>query len=238
MNFRRKLSAVAIGAALALSASFASASPINLGGVIIDPASPFDFLASSNLFERVIKNIGDTAQGFGLVTRLNETDQSTFCPNCELTFTFDSFTLIDPDPNHLLFTGGNVNFYVQDKSAPGFTAFDAANAATAGDGTLFLSLKGHTDTRFGYSGPGTLFGNIDSGTLGSGTERGKGGGLLDVVGGLAAKNFDTDTILDSAGNRADLNFTSTLVPMRASRRRSEFRKSAESSTGGSLLSTS
>ena len=210
MYFKRKLSRLAIGVSLALAATVASASPINLGGVIFDPSSPFNFLATSNLFERLVKNIGDTAQGFGLITRLDESDALTFCPTCQLTFTFDGFKLIDPDPTHLLFTGGNLNFFVQDKADPGFTTFDATNAASAGDGVLFLSLKGHTDTRTGYSGPGTWFGNVDAGTLGSGTERGKAGGLLDVVGGLAAGNFDTDTVEDSAGKKTDINFTSTF----------------------------
>jgi hypothetical protein len=102
---------------------------------------------------------------------------------------------------------------VQDTSAPGFTAYDATKpGGNAGDGTLWLSLTAHTDTRAGYTDPGTLFGKIDAGTLGTGTERGQGGGLLDVTGGLAAHNIDTNSQADSNGGFADLNFTSTFLP--------------------------
>jgi hypothetical protein len=214
MNIKRLVKAVAVSLVLTSSASFATAAPINVGGVVFDPASPFDFLSKGGLFERVISQIGDTAQGFGLINNINEvTESSQFCPSCQLTYTFGGFRLIDPDPAHLLFDGGFVNFYVQDKSAPGYTAYDATKPqGNAGDGTLWLSLAGHTDVRFGYSGPGTLFGKIDAGVLGSGTERGQGGGLLDVTGGLAAANIDTNTQIDSFGGKADLNFTSTFLP--------------------------
>lgn len=198
-------------------ASFASASPINIGGVVFDPDSPFDFVTHGGLFERVIAQAGDTVLGFGLINNINQvTNSGQFCPHCELTYTFGGFTLVDTDPAHLLFSGGWVNFYVQDTSAPGYTAYNALQpGGNAGDGTLWLSLTGHTDTRFGYSGPGTLFGKIDAGTLGAGTERGQGGGLLDVTGGLAGAAIDTDSQLDSGGGTADLNFTSTFLPTQA-----------------------
>lgn len=214
MNFKPTLKAIAAGLVLAASSSFATAAPINVGGVVFDPDSIFDFVAKGTLFERVIQAVGDTAQGFGVITGINENnDPSQFCINCQLTYTFSGFRLIDPNPAALLFDGGIVNFYVQNTTAAGYTAFDPTKPFGNGaDGTLWLSLAGHTDTRFGYSGPGTLFGKIDSGTLGSGTERGQGGGLLDVTGGLAAANLNTNGERDSAGRFADLNFTSTFLP--------------------------
>ena len=214
MKIKRMVKALALGLVLAASSSFATAAPITIGGVTFDPSSPFDFLSKGGLFERVIAAVGDTAQGFGLINNINEvTDSSQFCPNCQLTYTFSGFRLINADPAHLLFDGGVVNFFVQDKSAADYTAYDATKPqGNAGDGTLWLSLTGHTDTRLGYAGPGTLFGKIDAGTLGSGTERGQGGGLLDVRGGLAANAINTNTQQDSLGGFADLNFTTTFLP--------------------------
>jgi len=219
MNIKRMVKAVALGLVLASSAAISTAATINVGGVVFDPDSPFDFLAKGGLFERVITRVGDTAAGFGIINSINEVQNiSQFCPNCELTFTFGNFTLRDANPAALLFDGGFVNFYVQNRSAAGFTAYDATRPqGNAGDGTLWLSLVGHTDTRLGYSAPGTLFGKLDlgSGALGTGTERGQGGGLLDVTGGLAAANLNTNSQRDSFGGFADLNFTSTFLPTQA-----------------------
>jgi len=214
MKIKRIVKALTAGFVLASSASFAGAATIDVGGVNFDPTSPFDFVTHGGLFEQVISHLGDTVQGFGLINNINQMTQSSqFCPTCQLTYTFGGFQLIDSDPAHLTFTGGWVNFYVQDTSAANYTAYDATKSGgNAGDGTLWLSLVGHTDTRAGYSDPGTLFGKIDSGTLGTGTERGQGGGLLDVTGGLAAQNINTNSQVDSDGGLADLNFTSTFLP--------------------------
>jgi len=214
MKIKRIVKALTAGFVLASSASFAGAATIDVGGVNFDPTSPFDFVTHGGLFEQVISHLGDTVQGFGLINNINQMTQSSqFCPTCQLTYTFGGFQLIDSDPAHLTFTGGWVNFYVQDTSAANYTAYDATKSGgNAGDGTLWLSLVGHTDTRAGYSDAGTLFGHLDSGTLGTGTERGQGGGLLDVTGGLAAQNINTNSQADSNGGFADLNFTSTFLP--------------------------
>jgi hypothetical protein len=217
MKLKSMMKSLAAGVALASAASVASAATINVGGVVFDPSSPFNFLTKGGLFERVISGVGQTAEGFGIINNINEViDQSQFCPNCQLTYTFGGFTLIDANPNNLLFTGGWVNFYVQDKSSPTYTAYNAtAPMGNAADGTLWLSLAGHTDTRAGYSGPGTLFGHISTdsaGGLGTGGESGGGGGLLDVTGGLAAGNFNTNAQPANIGGPADLNYSSEFQP--------------------------
>lgn len=215
MKIKRLVSALAAGLVLAAGSTTASASLINIGGVVFDPDSIFDFSTNGNMYEYVVSPSSTEAHGFG---RINEVNASTsFCPTCELTYTFGGFTLTNgADPAHLLFDGGWVNFYVQNTSAAGYTAFNpTAAGGNAGDGTLWLSLAGHTDTRAGFAGPGTLFGKIDSGTLGTGTERGQGGGLLDVTGGLAAGNINTNSVADSNGGFADLNYTSTFLPTTA-----------------------
>jgi hypothetical protein len=213
MKLNKIIAGLTMGTALALSSVTASAAPINVGGVVFDPADVFNFLAQGNLWETLVQNIGDVNSGYGQVTAINSSTMG-FCPTCQLTFTFGGYTLVDPNPNNLLFTGGMLNFYVQDTSAPGYTPFIATNGSTAADGNLWLSLAGHTDTRLTpVVQTGTLFGRITNGAaLGTGTERGDGGGLFDVVGGLASANFNTNTVRDSSGNFADFNFTSTFFP--------------------------
>jgi hypothetical protein len=213
MKLKKILAGLMMGATVALTSMTASAGPINVGGVVFDPDDMFDFLAQGNLFETLVQNPGDVNSGYGKVTTVN-TVIGSFCPTCELTFTFGGFTLVDPNPNHLLFTGGFLNFYVQDTAAVGYTPYSAINGfATAGDGNLWLSLAAHTDVRvLPIVQVGTLFGNITAGALGTGTERGTGGGLFDVVGGMAAGNFNTNTVQDTLGNFADFNFTSSFFP--------------------------
>lgn len=197
--------------ALTTASTLASALVINVGGVQWNPDSVFDFTSTGEMFEYLVQNPGDEAKGYGQIDKIN--GLTNFCPTCQLTYTFGGFKLVNPNPANLVFTGGWVNFYVQNTAAPGFTAFDATNGASAADGALWLGLAAHTDTRFvGITGTGTLFGKVDAGLLGAGTERGAGGGLLDVVGGLAASNFNTNSKADSLGGFADFNFTSTFEP--------------------------
>ncbi|HEY5798579.1 MAG TPA: hypothetical protein VIT92_00085, partial [Burkholderiaceae bacterium] len=146
MKIKSIVKSVAAGLALASAASMANAAAINVGGVVFDPSSPFSFLTKGGLFERVISSLGDTAEGFGIINNINEvTESSEFCPTCQLTYTFGGFELIDDDPENLLFTGGWVNFYVQDKNAAGYTPYNAtAPNGNAADGTLWLGLVGHT----------------------------------------------------------------------------------------------
>ena len=209
-----KLKNILASVAMAAATTAAMASPINVGGVTWDPDSPFDFFAKGNLFETVVDLSNGGFQGYGIATNINEANEQSFCTNCELTFTFGGFTLTGGTLVNPIFSGGFINFYVQDKSAAGFTAYNALNGmTTGGDGTLWLGLTGHAETR--ASGTGTLFASVDSGILGSGNERGAGGGLFDVTSGLAAGNFNTNTLMDSQGNFADINFSSSFQPTRA-----------------------
>ncbi|MGZ8287980.1 MAG: PEP-CTERM sorting domain-containing protein [Telluria sp.] len=212
MKLKKILAGFAMGAAMALSSVTASASPIDLGGVVFDPEGAFDFTAKGSLFEVLVSQIGDIDRGYGQIDRINE--KLNFCPTCELTFVFDNYLLVDNNPSHLLFTGGFLNIYVHDTAAPGFTAYDPTNGfATAGDGVLWLSLAAHTDQRTngGVLQTGTLFGQVEFGTLGV-DPRGKGGGMFDVVGGLAAAHFNTNSQADSLGGFADFDFNSEFKP--------------------------
>lgn len=235
MKLKKILAGLAIGASMALTSMTAVAGPINVGGVVFDPDHASDFLASGDMWEFLVQNNGDIATGFGRINAVNEQTNGfpdmPYCPTCQLTFQFGGFVLADgSDSNNLLFQGGWLKIYVQDFAAPGFSAFDATNVNSANDGNLWLHLVSHTDTKvhLGDDGSfigfqtGSLFGQIDAGALGTGTETGKGNGMFDVyrgVGeGLASGNFDTNTIRDhndldgGPAGYADFNFTSTFQP--------------------------
>lgn len=213
----RKLLTSALLAAGLFTAGAAQAALINVGGVVWDPSAPVDFFAQSNLWERVIAGTGNDLTGIGNVTALNNKDNigsDAFCPGCELTYEFGGFTLTDIIPatgtqtkDQLVFSGGWLKIYVDTNQD-----FDPNNKNTATNGTLWLSLVGHTniDTQLGKSG--TLFGSINTGTLGTGQDNGGGEGLFDVVGGVAKGNFDTNSRPDSIGGFADFTFSSSYQP--------------------------
>ncbi len=213
MKLKKILTSLMLGASIAMTSMTAAADPVNVGGVVFDPDDVFDFLASSGaLFENTVSVPGNVASGYGAVSFIN--GAANFCPTCQLTYTFGGFTLVDPTPTQLLFTGGWMNFYVQDTAAVGYTPYNALNGfATAGDGNVWLSLQAHTDLRvLPALQVGTLFGSITAGVLGTGTERGSGGGMFDVIGGQAAAHFNTNTVQDSLGGFADFNFSSSFQP--------------------------
>ena len=74
-------------AALALSMT-AQASEINVGGVVWDPDAPIDFTSNGNTYESFAGQVGDAVTGFGVITNFNGAAEGTFCPSCELTYTF------------------------------------------------------------------------------------------------------------------------------------------------------
>jgi len=183
MNMKKGILAgvAALGLSLSAQASF-----INVGGVVWDPESinafpaAQDFFSSGNLFENIAVNPGDIVSGFGIFDQFNSdvNNQATFCPGCELTFTF-SMELVSFTP----LVGNTATFSFKDLVIDIFvdhTPDYAATAPTSGDGNLWLQL-----TLNGFlTGIGT--------DLGTGSDTGTGSGLLDVTGGIAMGNFDTN----------------------------------------------
>ena len=215
-----KLSKTVFSAALLSAGLMASSSAMaeNVGGVVWDPSSLFDFTSNSQLIEDLLDpgldgvfgtgdDVVSALNGFGKVTGLNGTFESTFCPSgCELTFEFGGYevtSVVASGTDTLLgFTGGWINFYVDSA-----TAYDASDMSTATDGGApWLSLAAH-ETLSATHGIMTSL-NATLSTFGAGVDAGVGAGLLDVVGGLAAANFDTDTQTDGA----DWVFSSSFQP--------------------------
>ena len=198
-QFKKVLAGVAVAAALATSAH---AALINVGGIVFDPNSPIDFSGSSDSITQSINPVTGELTGFGYVSKINNTKENVFSPGAELTFQYSGFlpsvaTAI-PGPlgggSQIQYTGGIVKFFVD--TTPDTNFGTNLTFANTGDGTLWLDLVGHPQAG-GITFVGTNFFPTSL----------QGAGLLDVIGGLAAANLDTNT--QQGG--ADLKFSSTFT---------------------------
>jgi hypothetical protein len=221
-SLKKGLVGIAAVGALALGAGQAQAA--NIGGINVTPGAHFE---TGTVYENFVAAAGHTLGGYGSIDKIN--GNAAYCTGglgaCELTFQFGGFTVTHFNAAQIVFSGGWVNFYVQQTSDAGFTAFnpfasgsDAAAIASATDGDLWLTLAGHTTVAptgtFGVV-PGTLFSTANAfGPFGSGSDAGFGGGLLSVAnaGGLADAVLDTNSIADAIGGFADMLLTSSFSP--------------------------
>ncbi|MBX3641399.1 MAG: PEP-CTERM sorting domain-containing protein [Nitrosomonas sp.] len=202
--------AASILAVSSLGVTASHAGIINVGGIIWDTDSPLDFSSTTATIQQSIDAVTGVVSGFGVITTINGTGVGAFLQAgvaSELTFAFGGFTPIggaaipsplDPAGSQIFYSGGFVNVYVDN---PLGNIADANNplalsAANTTDGNLWLALTGHEIA--GSSLTGTN--NFGAGIL-------LGGGLLDVIGGLAQANFDTNTRTDGA----DFSFTNSFT---------------------------
>ena len=201
-----------LSACAALTLGAAQAAPINVGGVVWDPDSFFDFSSTDTMIETAVSNpaiVGESISGYANITSLNGTGPATFCPGCELTYVFSGYTVsaVDGTTGEITWSGGTIDVFVDNTPD-----FDASLQSTAADGVLFLSLAGATHLDLATGNVGTLHSDPTPASIGV---AGDGRGFLDVTGGLAAGNFDTDFFpiaTDAAGTpgTADLLFTSSF----------------------------
>jgi len=201
---KKTLLSLCVSALLGMTSMSASASFINVGGVVWDPDSSFDFSSTDTMLEGTVTNPRDVLSGYGHINEFN--GGFGFCPGCELTYTFTGYELVN-NGTTFSFTGGTFSVYVD--NTPDFNLLSANSAS---DGTLFLSLKARTTFDIASGLTGTLFATPTP-TLGG--PAGNGRGFLDVVpGGIATGNFDTDSIsvLDAPNllGLADFAFTSSF----------------------------
>ncbi len=176
--------------------SAAQASPINVAGVVWDPDAATDFSSQSINMRQFINTTDGTLSGFGIITAFNGQPQATFCPGCELTFQFSGFTpvggtFVPGVGQTITYNGGTVNVYVGGIEVLNPSDYNALTWANTGNGTLFLSLANNYDFLGSH-----LFGGLLAGL-----------GFLDVTGGAAAGNFDTNT--QAFGS--DLRFSTSLT---------------------------
>jgi hypothetical protein len=189
--------------------SIGSAQALTVGGVTWDPNSILDFTTQDSMWETSVgatPSIGDSINGYAIVNTLNGTPDDVFCASgCELTYVFSGYTISNVSATGLTWTGGTISIYVD--STPDFNAFSANSAS---DGVLFLQLAGHLHFDASTGLLGTLHSDPTPASTGV---AGDGRGFLDVVGGLAAAYFDTNTfLLNGAGgpDLADFQFTSSF----------------------------
>lgn len=209
--WKNKTIGAALTCALALGAwsGAALATPTYVGGVWIDPSSPLDLsIQALNFREAPVSQVGDVLTGYGVIGAINGNfNQGQFCPGCNLTFTFQ-YTVADIDTSGInpliVFDNGSVNFYVDNTSS-----FDVLDPNTAGVGSLWLSLDGHTAPRTGWSTLGELYSSIN-GTPGNPALGSFGFGLLDVTGGAAAYFADSNGVEDGNGGLADFSLNSSF----------------------------
>lgn len=202
---KKTLLSLGVAAVLGVASASASASMINVGGVIWDPDSTavfpgeLDFTSHGTVLESSVDVLNGITHvvGRGLVTQVNSTvpNAASFCPGCELTYTF-SMDLVSINPIALNFASFSFNNLAVDIFVDHSADFNGS-LANAIDGNLWLSLVGNGN----LTGTGT--------DIGTGSDTGTGSALLDVVaGGLATGNFDTNTRL----NGADMVFSSSFQP--------------------------
>jgi hypothetical protein len=212
--------------ALAFSAP-AWAIPINVGGVIWDPDSGIDFNSGSaspevvQTFTGSIQGGNLAISGFGRISQVNGTNQSIFCPGCELTFVYSGFVqaaagVVNGTNLDVYYTGGTVQIYV-DHTPDTPSDFTLATLAQASDGDLWLGLVGAPGVGTGAFASATLVTTLTPNPFnppGTSVVQAGGRGLLDVLagaaGGLARANFDTDTQPFPTGG-TDFAFSTTFT---------------------------
>lgn len=188
----KKVIGAALACALALGAwsGAALATPITVGGVTWDPSNGADLTVQAlNFRESSVSAVGDTLTGYGAIGSING-NTTPFCVGCSLTFKFQyTLSAIEGSASNpkIVFTAGSLHFFVD----PAGT-FNVANPATAGIGTPWLTLTGHTAPFNGFTAVGDLYSNINGAVSAPGALSG-GFGLLDATGGPAAKWMDTNT---------------------------------------------
>ena len=202
---------IKLGVAGLLLSCGVQAAPINVGGVVWDPDSMFDFTSASQLIEDQLNltpgpGFVDTLVGFGIITGINGTFQNTFCPGCELTFQFGGYKVANiyssGGDTYIGFAGGWIEFYV-DSATP----YNPDNMASATNGPVWLRLEAHEVFNANHGMNLSISAVLSS--FGAGTDTGTGVGLLNVVGGMAMGNFDTNTQTDGA----DWVFSSSFQPI-------------------------
>jgi len=212
------------------------ASATNVGGIDFPAGAVFK---STNIFENIVGAPGTTLDGIGIVNNISASGSPLFTwvngdNGRELTFRFVGYKvekiIIEPTLGltaRILFSGGVTNFYsdsAQDFSAnSGSQAADIASAINTDLSGAWLSVAGASTGTFAcdatcFSGAGTaitLDSNVFLGTafditsIRSDIDSG-GSGMLNVTGGLAGGNFDTNTQFGGADISLGSNFRGAI----------------------------
>lgn len=221
------LRAALAAAALAGFSTFATptlASPINIGGIVINTGAIN--LSLGSVFEDRVLALGSSLSGIGEITTVQTvpgaiTTWSHGQNGVELTYAFGGYTVeaivpgLVPGTGTILFSGGNAQFYVDPSQDFTESSGLVADLASATNGTLWLDVVSHSSTTCGalgitcFSGPSTpitLTSTVNSTTL-AGVTAGSGTQEFDVVGGLAGFNFNSNGLISGADIQANFSFS-------------------------------
>ena len=197
---------LAVSSVLLGATSFANA--VDIGGINI-PTGPV--FAVAQVYENVVTSVGQVLSGYGEVDSINGQAVGSLCANCELTYRFTNYVVSSISPTEIRFSGGAVSFYLGFGANNDFNPFtsgsSAADLTAATNGTLFLSLRGHSVDAAGNTFIGT---GLNIGTV---TPSGTGSGLADVdtnAGGIANAFFNTNSVPALFGGPADFLLTSSF----------------------------
>ncbi len=205
MNYSIK-SLLAAGVLSAVGvASTANAALITRAGVSFDPNSGVSF-AAARIYEKTVTTVGEHLVGHGVVSTISGDGTDLWVAgdnDVELTFVFDyTVTAIDPITGTAQFDNGIVNFYTQNTTDPGYTAFNWGDKTNSEDGDIWLNLAGHTLAGVDLNGSAHAIGPHTGGSA---------FGLLDVAAGSGVANidWDLDGVDDGNGGSADASFFSS-----------------------------
>jgi hypothetical protein len=205
----------AVAAALGLAAA-APASAIIVGGIDFGTLGTGVHLETATLAETFVNGVGQSLQGYGVVTTVN--GDSTYCANntsnCSLYFFFHDYSVqtFDGGTGKVTFTGGVVDLYYSGAPAINLLGQDSTtNVATITGLTPWVQFTGHSffDPFFGVTQ--TLNG---AGSLTGSTLTQTGAGQLDVnlaAFGMASVRtyLDGNSIGDNLGGFSDVAVTTS-----------------------------
>ncbi|HEX2539560.1 MAG TPA: PEP-CTERM sorting domain-containing protein [Caldimonas sp.] len=201
-----------VAAAAALLGVGSAASAVEIGGLTLPNEG--GVFAVAQIYENTPTAVGQILRGYGEVDSINSIAVSSLCSGCELTYRFDGYQVTSLTATDIRFTGGVINFYLGFGAQNDFTTSNpggsAGDLAEATNGTLFLTLVGHSIDAAGNTFAGT---GINIGTI---APAGTGSGLADVNmagGGIANAFFNTNSVPASFGGPADFLITSSFSPL-------------------------
>lgn len=206
-------------AALGIAAS-APASAIVVGGINFGALGDTVHIETATLAETFVNGVGQSLQGYGVISTVNGSNNYCAVGNCSLYYHFYNYTVSAFNGAGVQFTGGVVDIYSNAGAQLNMFAQNSPTNVAAIQGmTPWVRLLGHTftDPIFNLVNPGlnltqTLNGN---GTLTGGTLTQNGQGMVDSnisgVFGLAAvaAYLDGNSIADNLGGFADIVLTSS-----------------------------
>lgn len=202
----------ALGTAVGLAVA-APASAVIVGGIDFGTLGTGIHLETATLAETFVNGVGQSLQGYGVVTTVN--GDSTYCAdgssNCALYFYFHDYTVSSFSGSYATFEGGTVDIYYSGAPAANMLAQDSnANVAFITSQTPWVQLTGHDFFDLTQSTVQTLNG---FGTLTGSTLSQSGAGQLDVNSGfglVAVQNYlNGNSIPDNLGGFADVAVTTS-----------------------------